>query len=296
MRLNRWTRRSFLSSACYPLSLRAFPPRPPELTASQLIERIQQNVGVPWRAQTVDTIKAGSPDTVVKGIATSMVATLDLLRRAASAGRNFIVVHEPTFYSGAEDEAHARNNAEEPLVQLKKKFIESNDLVVWRFHDHWHAQKPDGIIRGMGLALGWEKYQVPDNVRLYHLPKTTLGELAQSIKDRLKVRAIRAIGDPQTPVSAVAFNPGSTPIGLIQRYLSGNEVDVLVCGEPGEWDSGEYVRDTVASGKKKGMIVLGHDMSEEGGMAECARWLKTIVTEVPVEFMPAGEAFWTPKE
>jgi len=27
------------------------------LTAGQVIERIQKNVGVPWRAQTVDTIK-----------------------------------------------------------------------------------------------------------------------------------------------------------------------------------------------------------------------------------------------
>jgi len=44
---------------------------------------------------------------------------------------------------------------------------------------------------------------------------------------------------------------------MVQRTFSGNEVDVLVCGEPGEWDSGEYVRDTVASGKKKGMIILG---------------------------------------
>ena len=49
-----------------------------------------------------------------------MVATLDLLKRAAAAKRNFIVVHEPTFYSGAEDEFHARNNAEDPLVQLKR--------------------------------------------------------------------------------------------------------------------------------------------------------------------------------
>jgi hypothetical protein len=66
-----------------------------------LIERIQKNVGVPWRARTADTIKTGNPDTVVKGIATNMVATIDLLKRAAAAERNFIVAHEPTFYSGA---------------------------------------------------------------------------------------------------------------------------------------------------------------------------------------------------
>jgi putative NIF3 family GTP cyclohydrolase 1 type 2 len=288
------TRRAFLGGTCGLLALRPIPAQD-GLMAKQLIERIQQRVGVPWRAQTVDTIKAGSPDTVVTGVATTMVATLDVLKRASDAKRNFIVVHEPTFYSGAEDEFHARNNPEDPLVQFKKSFIESHNLVVWRFHDHWHAQKPDGIIRGMGIALGWEKHQVPDNVRLYRLPETTLEQLAQSIKAKLKVRAIRVIGDPQTPVKSVAFNPGSTNIGLIQRTLSGNEVDVLVCGEPGEWDAGEYVRDSMIAGKKKGMIVLGHDMSEEGGMAECARWLATFITEVPVEFMQAGEAFWTPK-
>jgi hypothetical protein len=166
----RASRRSFLGATCGVLALRPLISQNAPFTAKQLIERIQKNAGVPWRAQTVDTIKAGSPDTVVKGIATTMVATLDLLKRAAASDRNFIVVHEPTFYSGAEDEFHARNNPDDPLVQLKRAFIEDHGLVVWRFHDHWHAQKPDGIIRGMGIALGWEKYQVPDNVRLYTLP------------------------------------------------------------------------------------------------------------------------------
>jgi putative NIF3 family GTP cyclohydrolase 1 type 2 len=289
------SRRSFLAGAGGIFALRRLAAQDAPFTARLLIERIQKNVAVPWREKTVDTIKAGNPDTVVKGIATTMVATLDLLKRASAAQRNFIVVHEPTFYSGAEDEFHARNNAEDPLVLLKKNFIESNGMVVWRFHDHWHAQKPDGIIRGMGLALGWEKFQAPDNVRLYTLPRTSLGDLARQVRDRLKVRAIRVIGDPEMQVTSVAFNPGSTPVALVQRYMSGNDAEVLICGEPGEWDGGEYVRDSAASGRKKAMIVLGHDMSEEGGMAECARWLKTFITEVPVEFIPAGEAFWTPK-
>src|SRR6266851_3822279 len=141
------TRRLFLCSATGVLFAQKG-----ELTARQVIERIQKNVGVPWRETTVDTIKAGSPDTQVKGIATTMVATLDLLKRAAAANRNFIVVHEPTFYSGSADEMHAQGNADDPMVRLKREFIENNNLVVWRFHDHWHAQKPDGIVRGMALA------------------------------------------------------------------------------------------------------------------------------------------------
>jgi hypothetical protein len=48
----------------------------PALTAAAVIERIRANVGVPWRDQTVDTIKSGNPATPVKGIATTMMATL----------------------------------------------------------------------------------------------------------------------------------------------------------------------------------------------------------------------------
>ena len=288
------TRRLFLGSGSA-FAAHALFAQKNELTARQVIERIQKNVGVPWRETTVDTIKAGSPDTQVKGIATTMVATLDLLKRAAAAGRNLIIVHEPTFYSGIADEAGAPGNANDPLFRLKHDFIVNNNLVVWRFHDHWHTVKPDGIIRGMALALGWDKYQSPDNPRLYVLPRVSLEAFAKDVRDRLKVRTMRVIGDPQTMVSVAAFSPGSTGLQQVQRYFSGTEVDVFVCGEPREWDADEYARDAIASGKKKGLIILGHDVSEEAGMQECAKWLKTFITEVPIEFMPAGEPFWTPK-
>src|SRR5262249_34073067 len=68
------------------------------LTARQVIERIQQHVGVPWRTPTVDTFKAGNPDTSVPGIAVTMMAALDVLQRAAASGQNLIITHEPTFY------------------------------------------------------------------------------------------------------------------------------------------------------------------------------------------------------
>jgi hypothetical protein len=30
-------------------------------------------------------------------------------------------------------------------------------------------------------------------------------------------------------------------------------------------------------------------------MEECAAWLKTILPDMPIEFIPAREPFWTPK-
>ena len=70
----------------------------PSLTARQVLERIKTNMGVPWMEQTVDTFKDGDPETPVTGVAVTMMATLDVLKRAADAGANLVITHEPTFY------------------------------------------------------------------------------------------------------------------------------------------------------------------------------------------------------
>src|SRR5260370_4385076 len=103
------------------------------LTARQVVDRIQKNVGIPWREQTVDNFKDGSnPDAPLKGIATTMVATFELLRRAAAVDRNLVVVHEPTFYSNLDD---PKDFANDPMVVLNLDFIRQNGMSVLRFHD-----------------------------------------------------------------------------------------------------------------------------------------------------------------
>src|SRR5688500_14942846 len=39
-------------------------------TSQEVVDRIRKNVGAPWKADTVDTFKAGDPSTVVTGIVT----------------------------------------------------------------------------------------------------------------------------------------------------------------------------------------------------------------------------------
>jgi putative NIF3 family GTP cyclohydrolase 1 type 2 len=261
------------------------------LTASQVIDRIKANVGVPWRAETVDTIKAGSAETPVRGIATTMMATLDAIQRASAAGRNMVITHEPTFYSH-EDKTDTLTN--DPTFQFKRDFIEKNNMVVFRFHDHWHARRPDGIATGMMKALGWEKNTNPQNPRRFNFEGMSLERLASEMEHKLNVRTMRVIGDSKMPVNHVAANWGyaSQPGGI--RALSRPDLDVLVIGEAREWEVIEYAQDTIASGKKKGLIILGHVVSEEEGMRYCADWLKGFISEVPVEFVRVGEPFWRP--
>jgi putative NIF3 family GTP cyclohydrolase 1 type 2 len=261
----------------------------PRLTARQVIEQIQKNIGVPWRAETVDTFKAGDPDTPVRGIATTVMSTFDVLQRSAKAGLNLIITHEPTFYNHLDE---TKDLTGDPVYQRKQDFIAKNRQVIWRFHDHWHARKPDPVSVGLAAAMGWAENQEGDSERLYTLPSTTLGALAKDIQKRMKAGAMRVVGNPETKITTAAISPGYSGLQTSLRRLP--QVDVLVVGEVREWEGVEYAHDTVAAGFGKAMILLGHAISEDPGMDECAKWLKTFLSGTPIEFIPAGEPYWNP--
>jgi putative NIF3 family GTP cyclohydrolase 1 type 2 len=262
---------------------------PPD--AGKIIDRIKANVGVPWRAETVDKIVAGTAETPVKGIATTMMATLEVLQRAAAAGKNMLITHEPTFWLHQDTTTGLEQDS---TYQFKADFIRKNNMVVFRFHDHWHAHKPDGIATGMMKELGWEKYVDPQNVRRFVFPDAPLSRFAKEIQTKLQIRTMRVVGDPNLAVSKVAVSWGylSREPGI--PILSRPDVDVLICGETREWEVVEYAQDAISAGKKKALIVLGHVVSEQAGMKSCAEWLKTFITDVPIEFIAAAEPFWNP--
>jgi putative NIF3 family GTP cyclohydrolase 1 type 2 len=266
------------------------------LTAREVITRIQQHVGVPWQSDTVDTFKAGNPDTLVTGIAVTMMATLDVLQRAAASGDNLIITHEPTFFDHLDNSAQLPEKENDAVLVAKRKFIATHHLVIWRFHDHWHARKPDGIEAGMVNALGWQKFEDPNNQYLFNIPDITLAQLVGEIKRKLGIRVMRVVGDPDLHVTKVALAPGAAGFSRHAEALEMPGVQALVVGETREWETVEYVADAMVEGRKKSLIILGHIPSEQAGMEECTRWLKTFVSEVPITFVPAQEPFWSPPQ
>lgn len=262
------------------------------LTAREVIARIQAHVGMPWQAETVDTFKAGNPDEPVTGVALTMMATMDVLERAAASGKNLVITHEPTFYNHLDKLDVLPEKEQDPVLAAKLAFIAEHHLVVWRFHDHWHLRTPDGIEAGMAHALGWEKQEDPGNQYLFAVPETTLESLAAYLKKKLDVHVLRVVGDPHLKIKKVGLVPGASGFQKETLALERNDVDALVTGEPREWETVEYVADAATQGKHKGLIILSHIPSEQAGMEECTRWLKTFVNEVPVEFVPAKDPFW----
>lgn len=265
------------------------------LTARDAIALIQQHSGVPWTGDTVDTIKAGDPDTPVTGVATAMMATLDVLKKAAAENANLVITHEPTFYSHTDTTApfDAANDA---VWREKEKFIRDHHMVVWRFHDHWHMMKPDGILRGVADALQWEGNESVTDPNLFVLPRTTVRDLARTIQQRIGIKTIRVVGDPNLQVSQIALMPGAAGAQRHLAVLRREDVEVLVIGEVPEWETIEYVADAASEGRHKALVLMGHVQSEEAGMAYCAAWLKTFIQDVPVRFVPTPDLYWQPAQ
>ncbi len=261
------------------------------LTAGQVIDRIKANVGIPWRAQTVDNIIAGAAETPVKGIATTMMATLDVVQRAAASGKNMVITHESTFFSHQD---RTEQILQDPTYQYKLDFLNRHNMIVFHFHDHWHGRRPDGIATGMTRELGWEKNADPQNPRMFTFPGTPLARFAGEMETKLKIRTMRVVGDPRLPVKRVLASWGNVSLMPGIPFLARPEIDVLVVGETHEWELVEYAQDAIASGQKKALIVLGHVVSEQAGMKYCAEWLKGFINEVPIEFIAAAEPFWRP--
>ena len=270
----------------------------PPLTARQIIERIQDHTGghdrEPWQGPTVDTIKAGDPDTPITGIATTFTATMDVLERAAARKANLIIAHEPTFYNHLDETAWL---GDDPVLERKLAFVKEHHLVIWRFHDHLHRApgQPDRILKGMVAALGWSAFQNAEEPYRFRFPETTLSDLAGQIKRRLGIRTLRVVGDPRLQVSQVAFLPGAAGRERQVKALQSAAVQVLVVGESAEWEAVLHAVDAVSQQRPKGLILMGHVVSEELGMKECADWLRSFVPEVPIQFIPAGEPFWVPE-
>jgi putative NIF3 family GTP cyclohydrolase 1 type 2 len=262
-------------------------------TAREVVAAIQEHAGVPWKKETVDTFKAGDPETRVTGIAVTMMATMDVLERASANGLNFVITHEPTFYAHLDMPEGMPEN--DPVWAEKRVFIEKHNMVVWRFHDHWHMRKPDGIEAGMVHALGWEKYQSAENRYLFVLPETTVKKLAEEVAKKLDSPVVRVVGDPEMKVTKVGLSPGAAGFEAETHALEREDVQVLLVGETREWETVEYAADAVTEGRKKALIVIGHIPSEQAGMEECTRWLKTFEKDVPVEFVAAKQPFWVVK-
>src|SRR5262249_13825136 len=122
------------------------------------------------------------------------------------------------------------------------------------------------------------------------LPLITLGDLMAYLKQKLGCQRAQMVGRPDTLCSKIAYVSGSPGIEYQMEILH-SDVDVMIIGEINEWQTPEYIRDAQSQGLSKSLIVLGHEVSEEAGMAYLVEWLQPRFPGLKMTHIPSGDPY-----
>ncbi len=259
------------------------------LTVGQVIDTILKEIPNAPFERTVDQLIAGNKDQVVTGVVTTMFPTMKVIEQTAEAGANMIIAHETPFYNHQDQTDWLQ---EDVAYLYKKELLNRHGIAIWRFHDYWHAHRPDGIIMGNLIKLGWDRHYDAGSPRLLQLPEALpLTSIAMLVKEKLGISTVRVTGRLDQPCRriylAFGYMDSKMQIAAIRQY----QPDLILSGETREWETVERVRDGQLMGKNTALMVLSHSVSEEAGMEYAAKWLQPKVPGVKVMHIAAGNPF-----
>jgi putative NIF3 family GTP cyclohydrolase 1 type 2 len=258
-------------------------------TVKQVIDTILKEIPNAPFATTVDQLRSGSMDQEVTGIVTTMFPTLEVIEKTAKAGANFIIAHETPFYNNADETEWLQ---QDDVYRYKIDLLNKHKIAIWRFHDYWHAHRPDGIAMGNLIKLGWEKYYDAASPRMITLPEPLpLKSIVKLAKKKLDIPSVRVVGNLdqacRTVYLAFGYMDSKRQIGIIQQ----SKPDLILSGETREWETVERVRDGLKMGLKTSLLVLSHSVSEEAGMEYAVAWLQPKLPGVAITHIPSNNPF-----
>lgn len=254
------------------------------MTARQLRDFLKGLDGgwVDW-SNTVDTFKAGDPDTEIRGIAVAWMAYTWALKRAHELDCNVFITHEPTFYSHRDDDDRVDRF---DGVRAKRQWIEESGIVILRCHDLWDQFPDIGIPDSWATTLGFPKAnQVAGSgyYRVFDATGQTAASLAETVAKRTRAfgqSAVQLIGQPSKPVTRVAIGTGAiTPFAhFVEEY----GVDAAICTDDGfsYWRDGGLAIDLEIP-----VIVVNHAVAELHGMRLLADYLNDSLPAIPVRYI-----------
>lgn len=273
----------------------------------ELIDQIIASCGTKWAGRTIekettrDQILWGDPEEECTGIVTSIFASVNVIKKAAEKGCNFIIVHEALFWNHGDYTDWLVDNE---AFQAKKKLLDEYGICVWRLHDYIHAgvRLPqgykDGIFYGLTTLMGWNDYilnredLMPQDLQIPQIPAK---KLAKQIREKFRLNAVRFIGDPDTLISRIHLPMHimgrGTDNDLISK-INNEKIDCLLTLEMVDFTVCEYIRDVGMLKQNKCIFALGHFNFEEIGMEYYAGYIREYLRpDPPVYFIQAGDSY-----
>jgi putative NIF3 family GTP cyclohydrolase 1 type 2 len=281
-----------------------------ELTGWAVEQMLWASLDHPLSTAMYEGLCAGNDQSAVRGVVVCYTPTLDVLRRAAAEHKNLIISREHPFYlHGGLYYAYCTGGLEaamkdDPVVQAKRDLINANNMMVYRFGTAWDNFRPQARSAALARAMGLTPITPQANVRsrgvICDLPPTALTSLAQTAADRLKAPAPRIVGDLKATVTRVAVFAGSADTKrALADLIADPKIDGIITGAGGVIDEVDgaigYFQDVIGSGRNIAMLAVGYGPSEDPGMEEMAKWLRTVLADQVIEWWPVRDAGWIPR-
>jgi putative NIF3 family GTP cyclohydrolase 1 type 2 len=231
---------------------------------------------------TNDYFMHGSPESDVRGIAVTWLATDAVLREAADMGLNFVVSHEGAFYpafkgSPSEDMHHER----------KKELLDKLGITLMRCHDTWDRMPEFGIPDAWAEFLGFpsEPRETGSYYKICLVHGMKASDVAREVLKKTKPLGqsfVKLIGRGEKQVSRLAVGTGA-----ITRLPEMAEMgaDIILATDDGIQTTycGLWSLDLDIP-----VLVVDHPTSELPGMMKMPAYIQSHFPGIPAKYLPCA--------
>lgn len=236
---------------------------------------------VPERPLGMDEgFRWGDPLVEVTGVMVAFFPTVEAIEACAARGMNLLIVHEllqmPYPWRG---EAGLEQHLTWPVNFNRIGRLAKHEITLFRAHgalDHFCIHQAFVNLLGLGEPVVEDGFS-----SLFEMEPLPLGDVAEDVKRRVGMAAVRVCGDLDREVARVGLPWGGTGLSLNASFLNSvirHGPDLLIAGESDEYAM-RMVRDCGVA-----LIETGHAISEEPGLESFARHLAESFPGLPVEF------------
>ncbi|KKU17149.1 MAG: NGG1p interacting factor 3 [Candidatus Woesebacteria bacterium GW2011_GWC2_45_9] len=224
----------------------------------------------------------GSGNREVKVLGVTERPTVDVLQEAVDKNVDLLVIHEPLYHS---EKAFLidKSSLSFPPNRKREKLVQKGGFAIFRYHSQWDDAE-EGNNETLAEILGVKVTEKIPYGRIGKISETTLGKLANDVKNKLGCAGVLVVGDKSKKVETVAVIAGSgNSLTDFMEFVKQKGVDVLI--------SGDITDGRARFAQELGLAVIdaGDYWTENPGAKRLVNILRKKLSEIKVLHLDPGK-------
>jgi len=248
-----------------------------------IIQIAPHKAGVPNDSQS--GWKFGDPQQEVTTVTVSWSPTLGIIEKSIKLGANMIVAHEPLVFSFIDTPWYKNDLEEDKIVNRRRlQLLREHHMCVYGSHSNWDVKEGIGVVDSFAQVLGLDREIGRGYLtRVYEVEPVSVEDLAERVKECLKLKAVRVVADLNRKITKVGTAIG----GLGQSFNLPEELHRLgaavgIFGEMLDYTIRHAIELNLA------VIEAGHLATENPGIRNLAKALEDRFPDLRVVFLDTG--------